>query len=126
MSGVSVDLASPTPAPDRGVAIVWGLLARYPYGGVTWQAMHHLAALRRLGFDVWYVEDSDSRVYSPTTHCPTMEFEENVAFLERWMGSLGMPDRWIFRPPGEGGAPIVADERELERLYSRAEVVLNL
>jgi hypothetical protein len=126
VSGRSADLTSQAPPADRGVAVVWGLLARYPYGGVTWQALHHLAALRRLGFDVWYVEDSDSRVYSPTTHCPTMEFEQNVAFLERWMSSLGMADRWIFRAPGAGGSLIGAGEKELEQLYSRADLVLNL
>jgi hypothetical protein len=109
-----------------GVVVVWGLLARYPYGGVTWQAMHHLAGLRKLGLDVWYVEDSDSRVYSPTTHCPTMEFEENVGFLERWMEAVGMRDRWIFRPPGDGGELIGADEAGLARLYERADAVLNL
>jgi hypothetical protein len=55
-----------------------------------------------------------------------MAYEENVAFLERWMGALGMADRWIFRPPGEGNAPIGASERELARLYERADLVLNL
>ena len=45
---------------DRGTVVVWGLLANSPFGGMTWQVLHHLEGFRRLGFDVWYVEDSDS------------------------------------------------------------------
>lgn len=126
MSGGLSELGTPGPPAGRGTVVIWGLLARYPYGGVTWQAMHHLAGLRQLGHDVWYVEDSDSRVYSPTTYCPTMEFEENVAFLQRWMKALGMGDRWIFRPPGTGRGLIGADEPQLARLYARADAVINL
>lgn len=110
---------------DRGVIVVWGLFARMPYGGVTWQAMHHLGGLRRLGFDVWYVEDSDSPLYNPQTHWPTMEFEENVRFLERWMNRIGLGDRWIFRTPGDGRL-IGADDETLRRLYARADAVFNL
>ncbi len=126
MSGNGLDLALPSPLPDRGLIVVWGIFARMPYGGVTWQAMHHVMGLRRLGFDVWYVEDSDSPLYDPKTHWRTMEFEQNVRFLERWMSSLGMGDRWIFRPPGGGERPIGADEETLRDLYARADLVLNL
>jgi hypothetical protein len=116
-----------TPATaHRGVLVVWGLLARYPYGGVTWQALHHIAGLRRLGFDVWYVEDSDSRVYSPTTHWPTMECDANVRFLQRCLEPLGLGDRWIFRRPGAEGGLIGADQEALSRLYARADVAVNL
>ena len=126
MSAVDSGLALDVPSADRGLAIVWGIFARMPYGGVTWQAMHHIMGLRRLGFDVWYVEDSDSPLYDPETHWRTMEFEQNVRFLEWWMERLGLGDRWIFRPPGGGGQLIGADEATLRDLYARADVVLNL
>lgn len=126
MKAADVSLDGATGKPNRGVVVLWGLFARFPFGGMTWQEMHHLAGLRRLGFDVWYVEDSDSPVYNPTTHNPTMEYEENVRFLERWMDRLGLGDRWIFRAPGAGGQLIGASHSELARLYAGAEAVLNL
>jgi hypothetical protein len=125
VSGSDFDLALRSPAADRGLIVVWGIFARMPYGGVTWQAMHHIMGLRRLGFDVWYVEDSHSPLYDPRTHWRTMEFEENVRFLERWMARLGLDDRWIFRAPG-GDRLIGADKATLQALYARADVVLNL
>jgi len=124
MSPTDSDLSFHGPT-DRGLIVVWGIFARMPYGGVTWQAMHHIMGLRRLGFDVWYVEDSDSPLYDPKTHWRTMEFEENVRFLERWMNRIGLGDRWIFRTPG-GEQLIGADQATLRELYARADVVFNL
>jgi hypothetical protein len=106
--------------------IVWGLLGRYPYGGVTWQVLHHLAGLKALGYDVWYVEDSQSRVYSPTTHWKTMEYAENVAFVRRWMEWLGLGERWAFRPPGSTDEVIGLTRERLSALYAEADVVINL
>jgi hypothetical protein len=120
-----LDLTVKGPAADRGVIVLWGILARMPYGGLTWQAMHHIVGLRRLGFDVWYVEDSDTPLHDPRTHWRTMEFEENVRFLERWMRRIGLGDRWIFRAPG-GERLIGSDEATLRDLYSRADVVINI
>lgn len=113
------------PAADRGLVLVWGIFARMPYGGVTWQAMHHIAGLRRLGFDVWYVEDSHSPVYDPKTHWRTMECDENVRFLSRWMERIGLGDRWVFRIPGTEQL-VGADNETLESLYARADAVFNL
>jgi hypothetical protein len=77
------------PPAKRGTIVLWGLLASSPFGGMTWQVLHHLAGIRRLGFDVWYVEDSDRLVYHPTTYWPTFECDANVAYLARQMHSLG-------------------------------------
>jgi hypothetical protein len=97
-----------------------------PFGGVTWQVLQHLVGLRRMGFDVWYVEDSHSQLFHPTTHHPTMEYADNVAYLARWMERIGLGDRWIFRPPGSEDRLIGADPAALSRLYADAEAVINL
>jgi hypothetical protein len=116
----------PYPPATRGTIVVWGILARMPFGGVTWQALQHLVGFRRLGFDVWYVEDSHSQLYHPTTHCPTMEYEDNLAYLARWMERIGLPDRWIFRPPGSEDRVVGADSDFLAQLYRRADAVVNV
>ena len=53
--------------------VVWGLMGSLPVGGMVWQVIHNLVPLRRLGFDVWYVEDSDRPMYDLT------RFEPNAA-----------------------------------------------
>jgi hypothetical protein len=117
---------SPLPASSRGTVVVWGLLASFPFGGMTWQVLHHLAGLRRIGFDVWYVEDSDRPVYSATSYLTTEDTTANVAYLARYMELVGLADRWIFRTPGTRECSGARDFEGLMRLYRDAGAVLNL
>lgn len=122
-----MNLLSKYPPATRGKIVVWGLLASYPFGGMTWQVLHYLSGLRRLGFDVWYVEDSDSPLQDPKTLWHTAKYTDNVKYLSLYMNSLGMGDRWIFRPPGEENVCLgAADSDGLKRLYREADVVINL
>ena len=66
------------PPASRGKVIVWGYLASYPFGGMTWQVLHYLAGLRNLGFDVWYVEDTDAEVRDPETLWGNDNYASNV------------------------------------------------
>ena len=50
---------------SRGRIIVFGILFWYPLAGVTYQFLHYLLALRRLGYDPYYIEDSGRWVYDP-------------------------------------------------------------
>lgn len=116
------------PPPTRGRIVVWGLLAGYPFGGMTWQALHYIVGLRRLGFDVWYVEDSSRAVLDPVRYWPsTSEYEANVKFLAEQMAAVGLADRWIFRPPEEQAFCVGArDYAGLKQLYREADAVINL
>jgi hypothetical protein len=103
------------------------MLASYPFGGMTWQVLHHLAGLRRLGFDVWYVEDSDAQVRDPATLWPSADYAANLEYLARQMHSIGLDDRWVFRPPGvHDFCHGAVDMDGLSRLYREADAALNL
>ena len=45
--------------------VVLGIVAQTPFAGVAWQALHYVEALRRLGCDVYYVEDTGTWSYDP-------------------------------------------------------------
>src|SRR3954452_22745654 len=116
------------PPATRGEVVVWGFLAAYPFGGMTWQVLQHLVGLRRLGFDVWYVEESDSPVYDASTYWLVYDVpEHNITYLGDAMEAIGMGDRWIFRPPkvydrchGAG------DFDDMRVLYRRSRAVFNV
>jgi len=115
------------PPATRGKVVVWGYLASYPFGGMTWQVLHYLVGLRNLGFDVWYVEDTDAEVRDPVTFWPNDNYAPNVEFLERIMESVGLGGRWIFRPPGVYEFCLgAADMNGLADLYRDAAAVINL
>lgn len=51
--------------PTKGKIIVFGILFWYPLAGVTYQFLHYLLGLRRLGYDPYYIEDSGRWIYNP-------------------------------------------------------------
>lgn len=115
------------PPANRGKIVVWSLLATFPFGGMTWHRLHYLVGLRRLGFDVWYVEDSDKTLHSPENFWPTSDYRANVEFLSRQMERIGLGDRWIFRPPEVWDRCFgAADPAGLKKLYRDADAVINL
>ena len=94
---------------------------------MTWQVLHHIAGFRRLGFDVWYVEDSDISVFSPSTWWPTWDYSETVQFLGSHMDFIGLGDRWVFRPSSVSHSCFGAlDVGGLAQLYCEADAVFNL
>lgn len=115
------------PTASRGKLIVWGYLASYPFGGMTWQVLHYLVGLRNLGFDVWYVEDTDAEVRDPKTLWGNDDYSANVEFLKQKLESVGLGDRWVFRPPGIYDFCLGAvDIDGLASLYREADAVINL
>src|SRR6185369_1992339 len=45
--------------------VVLGMMGRMPLAGVVWQVLHYLEGFRRLGFDVYYVEDTGAWPFDP-------------------------------------------------------------
>jgi len=81
---------------DERRLLVLGLMGQYPMAGVGWQALQYLKGLERLGFEVWYVEDSGAPPYDPAKLTVTDDPAPNVAFVRAGMERIGLPDRWIY------------------------------
>ena len=45
--------------------IIMGILGRTPLAGVSWQVLHYLEGFRRLGYDIYYIEDTGGWAYNP-------------------------------------------------------------
>src|SRR5213083_3034516 len=66
------------PAP-RGKIVVSGILFWYPLAGVTYQFLHYLIGLRRLGYDPYYIEDSGRWIYDPLINDLSGDATGNIA-----------------------------------------------
>ncbi|MGH7859241.1 MAG: glycosyltransferase [Candidatus Binatia bacterium] len=109
----------------RGKILLLHLAGRYPLGGIGWQALHHLIALRTLGWDVWYVEDSGCAPYDPRSQSIVADCAANVAFLADTLERFGFGGRWAYFDLGREewhGLPAEA----VPRLYGEADALLNL
>lgn len=105
--------------------LLLGLMGRFPLAGIGWQTLHHLVALTRLGFDVFYVEDSGAPPYDPRTVGLATEADANVAFVRSVLGRTQAPDHWAYydaledRVHGLGRAA-------LDELYATCDQIWNL
>ena len=127
LNAPGLKLSRAYPPATRGTVVLWGLMGSYPFGGMTWQVLHHLVGFRRLGFDVWYVEDSDRYVYSANDYGKTADYEANVDYIARYMDRLDLGQRWIFRAPHSYETCRGARDMDgLARLYGEADAVFNL
>lgn len=114
------------PPATRGLAVLWGLIASFPFPGMAWHRLHYLAGLRRLGFDVWYVEETDIPVMKFDNLWRTLDYEPNLRYLSDLMELIGLGNRWIFKPPGQSEVCLGARNLEgMKQLYRDADIVIN-
>jgi hypothetical protein len=112
--------------PSKGKIIVFGILFWYPLAGVTYQFLHYLLALRRLGYDPYYVEDSGRWVYDPARDEVTADPVGNIQTVLPILQAHGFGDRWAFRGAYPGGQCFGLTEGRLLRLYREADAFLNI
>jgi hypothetical protein len=106
--------------------IVFGILFWYPLAGVTFQFLHYLLGLRRLGYDVYYVEDSGRWIYDPRLNDLSPDATGNVEAIAPILKAHGLGDRWAFRGAYPGGNSYGLSEAALRDVYETAEAFLNV
>jgi len=110
----------------RGKLIVSGILFWYPLAGVTYQFLHYLLGLKRLGWDVYYIEDSGRWLYDPRTRVITGDALPNVSQVAPVLAAHGFEGKWAFRGAYPGGRCYGMQESEVLALYREADVLLNV
>jgi hypothetical protein len=116
----------PAKPPTRGKIIVFGILFWYPLAGVTYQFLHYLLGLRRLGYDPYYVEDSGRWVYDPRINDLSPDASGNIAAVVPALEAHGFAGRWAFRGHYPDGRCYGMEESEILRLYREADAFLNV
>jgi hypothetical protein len=108
------------------VVVVFGIAFLYPLAGVTWQFLHYLVGLRRLGFDPYYVEDSRRWVYDPALGDFTPDPAGSIAAVVPALEAHGFGDRWACRAHALGGRCYGLGEDRLRAVYRDAVAMLNV
>lgn len=106
--------------------ILLGMVGRTPFAGVAWQALHYLEALRRLGCDAYYLEDTGDWPYDPEKNTVTDDCTYTVGFIARLMKWCGFEDRWAYRAPAPKPRVYGLSEPGLARVIEGADGLLNL
>jgi hypothetical protein len=107
--------------------IVMGFMGSCPIAGVIWQHIHYIVGLKKLGHDVFYIEDSARLPYNPETFEVNNEFDYAAKILERLANEFDFKRRWSFCArylPGNptAGLPL----KKIRKLYREADAILNI
>ena len=107
-------------------AIVTGMIASYPVGGVLWDYGQYALGLERLGFEVWYLEDTGWQVYDPTRGEYGEDCDYSVEFLGRSLAALSptLGKRWHFR--NMDGRTFGVDAKIFADVLAEADLFLNV
>jgi len=112
--------------PAKGKIIVFGIMFWYPLAGVTYQFLHYLIGLRRLGYDPYYIEDSGRWVYDPQIDALSPSAAGNINMVAPVLEAHGFNGKWAFRGSYPGGECYGMTEEQILRLYSEADAFLNV
>jgi len=101
-----------------------GIMARYPFGGVTWCSLMYLLGLRALGHEVFYVEDTGECVYDPLLNTRALDPVYGTTYIHQALEPFGLGDRWAF--VNYDGTYHGRSADDVRRYCADADVFLNL
>jgi hypothetical protein len=113
-------------AQPKGKIIVFGILFWYPLAGVTYQFLHYLIGLRRLGYDPHYIEDSGRWIYDPRINEFSPDVTSNLQAVVPVLEAHGFKDRWAFRGNYPEGKCYGMTQEQILELYREADAFLNV
>jgi hypothetical protein len=107
-------------------AIVTGMMATYPVGGVAWDYGQYALGLERLGLEVYYLEDTGLDAYDPEKREYGSDGRYGARFLEASLAALSptLARRWHLRAPD--GATRGLARGELADVLGEASLFLNV
>ena len=101
-----------------------GIIARYPFGGVTWCSLMYLLGLRALGHDVLYIEDTGECVYDPEKDEISTDPSYGTRYIHRALEPFGLGDRWSF--VNYDGTHHGLSRDQVRRFCADADLFVNL
>ncbi len=101
-----------------------GIIARYPFGGVTWCSLMYLLGLRALGHEVFYIEDTGECVYDPVQNTRATDPRYGTEYIHNALAPFGLGDRWSF--VNYDGSYHGCSADHVRRYCADADLFLNL
>ena len=107
-------------------AIITGMIATYPVGGVVWDYGQYALALERLGFEVYYLEDTGWTTYDPRLRRYVDDPSYGVEYLAKSLAYLSatLAQRWHFR--SMHGKTYGVEAKRFAKIVAQADVFLNV
>ena len=104
--------------------ILAGIIGRFPVGGVTWCALHYIAGFQRLGYEVFYLEDTGECGFDPISNAITKDPSYAINYIRRHLEMVGLQDSWAYvdHRGGFHGKSL----QQVAEICREADVMVNL
>jgi hypothetical protein len=106
--------------------VVLGIMGRTPFAGLAWEALHYVEGFRRLGHDVYYIEDSQDWPFDPDRRALTEDPTYTVNFIAQNLELCGMADRWAYRAVAQENRIYGLSDTQFTRVFEEAELLVNV
>jgi hypothetical protein len=106
--------------------VVAGGAGAMPFAGVAWQVAQYLEGFRRLGHDVFYLEDTHRWPYDPIAETVSDDAGAAIEYVAQLAERCGLGDAWAYRDVASGGKLYGASERLLDDWLASADVLVNV
>ena len=107
-------------------AVVTGMIVTYPVGGVAWDYGQYVLGLERMGFEVYYLEDTGWQTYDPNQGLYGENCSYGVEFLRESLAALSpsLAKRWQFH--AMDGRTYGMNSRDFSEVVAEADLFLNV
>src|SRR3569832_2261619 len=107
--------------------ILLGYIIRGPLGGLVWHHLQYAIGYARLGYEVYFVEDSDDypSCYDPVRDRTDTDPTYGLSFASEIFKQVGLADRWAYHDAHTGRWHGPCGERVIA-LCKSADLLLNL
>jgi len=106
--------------------IVLGAMGKVPFAGMAWEVLHYLEGFRRLGHDVYYVEDTGAWPYIPESDGSMADCSFTVSYIARVMDWCGLSGRWAYRAAEPDCSIYGMSEGQFSQVFEQADALFNL
>jgi hypothetical protein len=107
-------------------AVVTGAIATFPVGGVAWDYGQYALGLERLGFDVYYLEDTGLLTFDPLKGEYGEDAEYGVRFLQESLAALSPSLGRSWRFCASDGRSYGMDAKAFADVLGEAGLFLNV
>ena len=112
---------------SRKKIVLLGMMTNHmPVGGVVWQHLHYLVGFRRLGYDVYYVEQQ-ARTPSMFIETPDSDGSGKAAeYIAGVMERFDLGNAWAYQALHEDGRCLGMSDTQLKQLFASADLIINM
>jgi hypothetical protein len=103
--------------------IVLGFMGQSPFAGVAYQFLHYLEGFRRLGHEVYYIEDTGAWPYDHEKQEISADPSYTLGYINQTLRHFGFGERWGYKSAVDGTLSGLSDAAFRDLLGSAAALV---